>query len=282
MEQNSKASFFKQYKVFIIIGLIVLGLIVAGLFYLQNNNSTDQLTTENNDQQSTQTSSDSGQSDTKSELSSDEVDNPMDRQNQSSNGSTNQANNTDSSSNDSSQRSHNFYGQEDSEIVVMEAYSFACPSCAEYHKRVLKDLKEEYKDRVKFQVVHFPLEPSFGPDILILHRAAEAAALQGQDKFWAMHDKIFENRNDWVYEDSWYSKMVQYAQEIGLDVAKFEEDYKKDEINNRIKNDIQYLKDIGIAATPTIFINGEKIDNYLIGDLESARTILNKYLDSSN
>ena len=188
-------------------------------------------------------------------------------------------NGEDTGQNSENLRSNNFYGKEDSQVVLIEAYSFACPACTEYHEGILKQLREEYQDRVRFQVVHFPLTASFGASARVPHRAAETAALQGQDKFWAMHDKIFESRADWIGESSKYPKMVEYAREIGLDVAKFEADYKKSEVNNRINNDIKAMQDMGATATPTFFINDEKIDNTTsFSNLDLARSTLDRYL----
>ena len=125
--------------------------------------------------------------------------------------------------------SNNFYGNGSAEVVMIEAYSLACPACTEYHP-LLKEIREEFKDQIKFQVMHFPLTASFGANARIPHRAVEAAALQGQDKFWALHDYIFENREDWwqggnADADAIYDKMVEYATELGLNIEKFEEDY---------------------------------------------------------
>ena len=170
----------------------------------------------------------------------------------------------------------NVYGNPDAEVVLIELYSFACPTCASFHP-ILKEIREEYKDHIKFQVVHFPLTASFGSSARIPHRAAETAALQGSDKFWELHDILFENQVEWRDAEEPYEKILEYVAEIGLDVEQFETDYASSQINTRINNDIDYYDDRA-DATPTFYLNGERIENIDLSSPEIARDTLNKAL----
>ena len=177
------------------------------------------------------------------------------------------------------QRSSNTYGVSPSGVVLEEAYSFACPACGGAHTH-LKTIREEYKDRVVFQPVHLPLtaRPGF-KNALIAHRAAEAAALQGDESFWALHDKLFEERDLWVeLEGDPYPQIKLFVEEIGLNLEQFEADFKSEKVNGIIQADIDYLrKTKGIDSTPTFILNDEviKIDWQ---DADNFRQVLDEAL----
>ena len=152
--------------------------------------------------------------------------------------------------------SHNVYGStppDKEEILLREAFSLSCSACATYHP-ALKELREEFKDRIVFQVLHLPLTNKF-PNARAGHRAVEAAAFQGSDQFWAMHDILFEQRHLWVapVADP-VPQIKKFAQEIGLDMERFNQDFYSTAVNRRINADEKYWVDKGIRGTPTFLI----------------------------
>ena len=85
--------------------------------------------------------------------------------------------------------------------------------------------------------------------------AAEAAmAAGGQGKFWEMHDKIFANQQtmDRPHYEQW-------AQELGLNMARFKADLDGSKYADRIKADSAEGNRVGANGTPTFFINGSKL-----------------------
>ena len=126
--------------------------------------------------------------------------------------------------------SNNTYGNQESRVVLMEAYSLSCPACASFHP-ILKEIREEYKDRILFQVVHFTLSGTSRSGGLqnarAAHRAVEAAARQ--NKFWEMHDLLFENRDSWTITTTTdpVPQIEVYAEELGLDLVRFKERFRQ-------------------------------------------------------
>jgi len=138
-------------------------------------------------------------------------------------------------------------GNAEAKVTIVEFADFQCPFCSRVSS-TLAQLGLEYGDKVKIAFKHLPL--NFHPDSPAAHAAAEAAHLQG--KFWEMQDKIFANQSELKPE-----KFREYAKEIGLDLEKFDKDSTSSEVKSRIDADMQEAIKIGVAGTPSFFINGK-------------------------
>jgi protein-disulfide isomerase len=108
---------------------------------------------------------------------------------------------------------------------------------------------EAYPEDVKFVFKNYPLP--FHQQAMPAAKAAVAAGKQ--DKFWEMHDKIFENYRS--LSDELY---VKTAEEIGLDVEKFKKDMESPEVQELINSEMAEARTNDVRGTPTIFINGKK------------------------
>ena len=156
--------------------------------------------------------------------------------------------------------SNNVYGKTDSKVTLTEFVDFQCEACYAYYPTV-KEVKEKYKDRVKFQVRHFPISTSH-KFARMAASYAEGAAKQG--KFWEMHDKILEGQKQWEVATDPTSIFNGYAEDIGLDMAKLETDRTSDEVKAIIAADLKAVQELGGNGTPTFVLNGkriEKVDN---------------------
>jgi protein-disulfide isomerase len=78
-------------------------------------------------------------------------------------------------------------------VPVIEYSDFQCPFCAEYAPW-LATLREEYGDQVQFVFRFFPLDNHANGMI----SAQAAYAAYEQDKFWEMHDLLFERQDEWA------------------------------------------------------------------------------------
>lgn len=141
-------------------------------------------------------------------------------------------------------------------VTLVNFGDFQCPACGAYYP-VVKKLTETYKGSLILVFRHFPL-PSHA-NAMPAARAAEAAGKQG--KFWEMHDKIYETQRDWSAEKNPTEMFVGYAKSFGLNEEQFKKDMASSDVQKRIDNDVVDANTIGINATPTFFVNGEKIAN---------------------
>jgi len=146
---------------------------------------------------------------------------------------------------------------DDAAPTLIEYLDFQCPACASYYPLV-KQLYDEYGDRIRFAVRHFPLVQIHG-NAMASSRAAEASGKQG--KFWEMHDILFEKQNEWSNVRNPEQLFTSYAESINLNREHFLNDYKDDSLEEKIKKDRDSGSNLGVPGTPTFFFNGQKIEN---------------------
>ena len=137
-------------------------------------------------------------------------------------------------------------GGEEATVTIVEWSDFQCPFCGRVNA-TLRQVEAAYGDRVALVFKHLPLP--MHPGAPAAHAAAEAAHRQG--RFWAMHDRIFANPRDVDPET-----FARYANEIGLDVARFRQDSQSAAIRSRIRSDAEEAEILGVTGTPSFFVNG--------------------------
>jgi len=150
-----------------------------------------------------------------------------------------------------------FKGNENAKVTVVEYGDFQCPACAAYLPLVNKVFADVGSSTMRIVFRHFPLAQHVNG--MPASKAAEASGKQG--KFWEMHDILFENQIEWEKSPNPRIKFVEYAKALGLDIDKFSSDFDSKEVSEKINNDYKSGIAAKINATPTFFVNGEKIEN---------------------
>jgi protein-disulfide isomerase len=140
-----------------------------------------------------------------------------------------------------------------SAAVVLVMYGdYQCPRSAAVYK-LIKIIRQELtvsfgEDYLCFIFRHFP-QIQIHPQAQRAAQAAEVAAAQGQ--FWLMSDTLFDHQQR--LENGY---LVEYANDLGLDIPQFLKELSKqvhiDRINENIKGGIRS----GVTTTPALFING--------------------------
>lgn len=168
------------------------------------------------------------------------------------------------------QATNHIKGEGKKGVTLTEYGDYQCPVCALYEPTV-KQVYEKYSQDIYFQFRNLPLV-SIHPNAFAAARAAEAAGMQ--NKYWEMHDQLYEHQQAWSSSNNALSLFKTYAQEIGLDVNKFTADYAKSEINDAINADLNEFKKTGQSqATPTFFLNGKYINNNDLSGSDGAPSI---------
>ncbi len=134
-------------------------------------------------------------------------------------------------------------------VTILEFSEFQCPFCNRVGPTV-KQIMDTYKDDVRIVFMHNPLP--FHKDAMPASEAALAAGEQG--KFWEMHDKLFANQKALGRE-----QLEGYAQELGLDMAKFKSDMDSGKFKAVIQANQKIAQQFGARGTPNFFVNGRQI-----------------------
>jgi len=155
------------------------------------------------------------------------------------------------------QPSNHTIGAGNKKVTLVEYGDFQCPVCADYWQ-ILKEVKNKYGDDITFQYSHFPLD-SIHPNARGASRSAEAAGNQG--KFFEMHDLLYQNQQIWSNSSNAKSIFESYAQQLNLDLAKFDADYIDEKTNNIINADLDAGKALQVTGTPGFIINGRLLED---------------------
>ena len=132
-------------------------------------------------------------------------------------------------------------------VEIVQYGDLQCPHCAAVYPDI-KRLQEIMGDLLKFAFRHHPL-PQIHPLALDAAIACEMAALQ--DKFWQMHDIIFENQQ---YLSR--AALTRFAEEIEMDTSLFIDTREYKKMSQKVISDFESGVRSGVNSTPTFFING--------------------------
>jgi protein-disulfide isomerase len=146
-------------------------------------------------------------------------------------------------------------GPADAAVTLEEFGDFECPPCGSLHPE-LKKIEHDYGSRVRIIFRELPLVPTH-EHALAAARAAEAAGMQ--DKFWPMHDLLYENQLKWHQSFDVRPIFEDYAKQIGLNIEKFRKDQTSKTVEERIFLDGKRAHALNVRGTPTVFLNGTEV-----------------------
>jgi len=156
-------------------------------------------------------------------------------------------------------------GAKASKVVVVNFDDFECPFCSRIHQELFPEILKEYGDRVTFVYKDYPLV-EIHP--WATHAAVDANCLAAQngDAYWDFADYIHANQHEVSNEKTPEARFealdrltVLQGQRHNLDVVKLQSCVKAQD-ETAVKTSTKEADAIGVEATPTMFINGEKID----------------------
>jgi protein-disulfide isomerase len=172
-------------------------------------------------------------------------------------------------------------GNKDAKVVVVDYDDFECPFCARMHQTLSPAVFKEFGDRVLFVYKDYPLE-EIHP--WAVHAAVDANCLaaQSNDAYWDFADQVHFNQQEINKEkarDRQFATLDKQAalqgQKHNLDDGKLQACLKKQD-DKAVRTSMKEADALGINATPTIFINGQKIDGAL--PLEEVRAAIDSAL----
>jgi protein-disulfide isomerase len=156
-------------------------------------------------------------------------------------------------------------GAKGAKVVLVNYDDFECPFCSRMHQLMFPQILKEYGDRVTFIYKDDPLD-QIHP--WAIHAAVDANCLAAQnvDAYWDFADYIHANKGEVDSEKTPGARLAAVdkitmlqGEKHNLDVAKLQSCVKAQN-EDAVKASMKEADDLGVNGTPTMFINGQKID----------------------
>jgi protein-disulfide isomerase len=167
-------------------------------------------------------------------------------------------------------------GAKSAKVLVVNFDDFECPYCSAMHRTLFPEILKEYGDRVTFVYKDYPLS-EIHP--WAIHAAVDAncLAVQNQDAYWDFADYVHANKREVDTEktpqarfDAIDKMSMLQGQKHNIDTVKLQSCMKAQN-EEAVRASMKEGDGIGVSATPTLFINGEKIDGAVsVSELRAA------------
>lgn len=162
-------------------------------------------------------------------------------------------------------------GPADAKVTVVEFLDPECESCAAFAPR-LKSVLKDYEGRARLVVRFVPLHPNSARAITLIEAAGE------QGKFWQAMDLLLQKQSEWgekhgappdAPKPDIPALFEKYAKELGLDIEKYLAAAKENKFAAKIERERKDAQSVGVRQTPTVFVNGRKLNSLSESELRS-------------
>jgi protein-disulfide isomerase len=176
-------------------------------------------------------------------------------------------------------------GAKASKVVVVNFDDFECPFCSRMHQELFPEVFKEYGDRVTFIYKDYPLV-EIHP--WAMHAAVDANCLAAQnaDAYWDFADYIHANQHEVSNEKTPGARLeavdrltMLQGQKHSLDTVKLQACIKAQD-ESAVKASMKEADAMGVDATPTMFVNGERVDGVV--PPSEMRAMLDRALKDAN
>src|SRR3989338_4559402 len=156
-------------------------------------------------------------------------------------------------------------GSDSAKVKLVEFSDLQCPACKAAEPEV-KQVLAKYKNDLQFIYRHFPL-----PQHKNGRAAATLAEAAGEkNKFWEMHNKLFDSQENWSVLPDPTSYFLDLAGILDLDKDQVKKALVDRPYEGKINEDVAEGQSLGVNSTPTFFVNGKKLKLQSFADLDTA------------
>ena len=153
-------------------------------------------------------------------------------------------------------------GNPNAKITIVEFGDYQCTFCYKFHDETMKKITNEYikTNNVNFIYKDFPLN---GEQSILASEAVYCA--QKQNKFWEYHNALYDNwggeNTGWITEDI----LLVFARDLEMNLDDFSQCLGKSEFRQKVLDNEQFGREIGINATPSFLIFNDNEIYRIIG-----------------
>ncbi|NOT08231.1 MAG: thioredoxin domain-containing protein [Gemmatimonadales bacterium] len=155
-------------------------------------------------------------------------------------------------------------GSDSAKVEVTEYGDYQCPACEAFESVQFPSIRQQLIETglVRWRYRDYPLD--IHPHARVAAHAAACGSDQG--KYWEMHAIIFDRQGEWSPLRNAAGKFSDYAKEIGLDQAAYDQCMSSAKYAGRIQASYQESIKLGIPSTPTFVLNGRMYPGALPSD----------------
>lgn len=174
-------------------------------------------------------------------------------------------------------------GAADAKVKIMEFGDFKCPACAYFSQAIMPEIKSEYIDTGKVSLSY--------QNWTIIAQDSYTAALAGlsiyhqsNEEFWKFYDALYKNQppegQAWATTDF----LVDFAKQQGLniDYDKLRQDIEQETYADELDKQNAFAQKHNFTGTPTVLINGVKLDDETSLNYENFKAAIDKALEEAD
>jgi len=165
-------------------------------------------------------------------------------------------------------------GPKDAPIEVVEFTDFQCPYCQRGYKIMTEAIMKDYEGKVRWYFKSLPLV-QIHPWAKPAHMAAECARLQSDEKFWTLHDKVFDAQRA-INMSNYEEKMEEIAKDSKIDMGPFQKCVDGKKTLKKVDADMAEADELGFRSAPLFIVNGRLVKG---ADYNGLKTIIDAELE---
>lgn len=171
-------------------------------------------------------------------------------------------------------------GNPNAKVTVVNYDDLQCPFCSRMHATLMTEILPQYGDRIKIVYKDFPL--SMHPWAPHSANDANCLALEDGTAYWEFADYVHANQKaigngqDLQKATAELDRVaVDMGKKHGADINRLQACIKS-QPDKQLKSSMAEGELLGLSATPTLFINGQKLEGAV--DADEVRAVLNQQL----
>ncbi|WP_026017302.1 DsbA family protein [Bartonella birtlesii] len=164
-----------------------------------------------------------------------------------------------------------FEGELDAPVTIVEYASLTCIHCAHFYNDILPQIRKKYIKTGKVRLIfrEYAFEPRATAGFMLARCAPE-------DRYFPLIEVLFQKQSEWIFERD----VLTPLKEISLKADFTDESFKACLTNQSILDEVNASfergKELGVTATPTFFINGNKYEGVM--SVENFSSVIDGFL----
>ncbi|WP_208432622.1 DsbA family protein [Bartonella taylorii] len=164
-----------------------------------------------------------------------------------------------------------FEGEENAPVTIVEYASLTCVHCAHFYNDVLPHIRKKYikTGKVKLIFREYAFDPRATAGFMLARCASE-------DRYFPLIEVLFQKQQEWAWVQDAVTPLKKISLMAGFTDESFKACLKNQIILDEVNASFERGKELGVTATPTFFINGNKYEGAMTA--ESFFSVIDSFL----